>query len=253
MDPYIEARDRWLSFHHDFITDCERAINSRLPEDYVATTNERVQTIGLSGRRPRAALPDVSIAHYATVPFDRAPGGTGLATITPQAVPQSVEWLDEPTEGYIEIFHLPDYRLVTGIEVLSPSNKMNPGRSAYLTKRRDLLHHGVHLVEIDLLLEGDRLPMLAPLPAGDYYAFVTRCPRHDVCNVYAWSVRQALPTIRVPLLAPDADVELELAAVFRTTYDLGRYSRLLRYQQPVALQLSEADLAWAASQAASLS
>lgn len=244
MDPYIEARNRWPDFHHNFITHCQGALNARLPEDYIATINERVQTIELSDQKRRIALPDVSVAHEKTFPYQQSSGGSGLATLAPHAIPQSVEWLDQPTEGYIEIFHLPDYQLVTGVEVLSPTNKINPGRATYMAKRRDLFKHGVHLVEIDLLLEGERLPMLVPLPKGDYYAFVTQCPGHNVCNVYAWSVRSPLPTINVPLKSPDADVALDLAAVFRTTYELGRYQRLLRHQQPVSLTLSKPDLEW---------
>jgi hypothetical protein len=251
MDPNIEARNRWPDFHHAFITDCRTALNARLPEDYIATIDERVQSIKLTGQRPRVSLPDLSVARDLVGSFEKAADTTGgVATLAPHVVPQSVEWLDEPTEAYIEIFHLPDYQLVTGVEVLSPSNKVNPGRTTYLAKRRDLLHHGVHLVEIDLLLEGERLPMLSPLPQGDYYVFVTRCPRHDICNVYSWSVRRVLPSIQIPLQSADADVELDLAAVFRTTYETGRYGRLLRHQQPAVFQLSDADMEWAVRQAA---
>ena len=105
------------------------------------------------------------------------------------------------------------------------------------------------IILIDLLLAGERIPMLAPLPSGDYYAFVTRCPGCDRCDVYAWSVRQPLPTIPVPLRPPDADVPLDLAAAFRATYDLGRYARVLRYERSADLALSEPDATWAAQRA----
>lgn len=245
MDPYIEARGRWPDFHHDMISQCRAALNARLPSDYVATINERVQTIELAEPDPRASLPDVAVARDP----ERSGGRGGVATVAvlePLTLPQAVTWLDEPTEGYIEIFRLPDYRLVTGIELLSPSNKVNPGRVAYLAKRLDLLHHGVNLVEIDLLSGGHRLPLLAPLPAGDYYAFVTRRESFDQCSVYAWSVRRPLPTIPVPLAPPNQDVPLDLAAVFGATYESGRYGQVLRYAKPVDLKLAEADAAWAA-------
>src|SRR3954453_15010102 len=140
---------------------------------------------------------------------------------------------------------------MTGVEVLSPSNKTLPGRVPYLAKRRDLLHHGVNLVEIDLLLEGYRLSMLVPLPAGDYYAFVTRAETYDRCDVYPWSVRQALPTIRVPLRPGDTEVSLDLADVLVKTYEVGRYDRLVRHQQPVELPLSPPDAAWVTERASS--
>lgn len=163
MDPYIDGQNRWPDFHHEMISQCRAVLNASLPDDYVATINERVQTIELAEQQSRVALPDVSVVRdpvrnpVSTGP--RAPDEldeTAVATLEPHTLPQSVEWLDEPTEGYIEIFHLPEYRLVTGIEVLSPSNKINPGRVAYLSKHRDLLQQGANLVEIDLLLAGER-------------------------------------------------------------------------------------------------
>ena len=63
MDPYIEARGRWPDFHHEFISQCRAAINARLPSDYVATINERLQTIELAEPTHRVALPDVSVIH----------------------------------------------------------------------------------------------------------------------------------------------------------------------------------------------
>src|SRR5437879_2361917 len=55
---------------------------------------------------------------------------------------------------------------VTGIELLSPSNKQ-PGAVAqerYLEKRASALHGGLHWVEIDLLRGGMRPPIPVPLP-----------------------------------------------------------------------------------------
>jgi len=106
-------------------------------------------------------------------------------------------------------------------------------------------------VEIDLLLEGDRLPMLEPLPAGDYYAFVTWCPETRRLQRIRLVRAARITDIRVPLKSPDADVELDLAAIFREIYDLNPYHQLLRYQQPVALRLTKADIEWAAWQAPS--
>jgi hypothetical protein len=46
-------------------------------------------------------------------------------------------------------------RIVTAIEVLSPSNKSaGPGRDSYLTKRQEYWDAGTNLVEIDLLRAG---------------------------------------------------------------------------------------------------
>jgi hypothetical protein len=48
--------------------------------------------------------------------------------------------------------------------------------------------------------------MESPLPPGDYFALIARAERRPDCDVFAWTVRDRLPTIPVPLLAPDADL-----------------------------------------------
>jgi hypothetical protein len=133
---------------------------------------------------------------------------------------------------------------VTVIEILSPTNKSGLGRGEYLHKRRQFLDQPVHLVEIDLLLRGLRLPMGAALPPGDYFALVSRLERRDTSDVYAWSVRRLLPTIPIPLAQPDPDVSLDLAMAVGRAYDQGRYARLVNYTAAVDLPLAPDDRAW---------
>src|SRR5205085_8771496 len=136
-----------------------------------------------------------------SAPMKDAPGALALEPVT---IPLMI--LDETREVFIEILHRPDRSLVSVLELLSPSNKIDPGRGDYLAKRNAILRQPVHLVELDLLVGGRRLPMDRPLPAGDYYVLVARGDRRPDCDVYAWTVRQPLPTFRVPLLAPDPDI-----------------------------------------------
>ena len=70
-----------------------------------------------------------------------------------------------------------DETLVAVIEVLSPSNKAGDDRGAYLLNRQAILQQPVHLLELDLLLKGRRLPTAAPLPKGDYFALLSRAGR----------------------------------------------------------------------------
>jgi hypothetical protein len=77
------------------------------------------------------------------------------------------------------------------------------------------------------------------LPAGDYYAFVARGDRYPNAEVYAWTIRDRLPTIRIPLKAPDDDLVLDLARVFETAYARGRYWRRLRYDSVPAIRRPE--------------
>jgi hypothetical protein len=153
--------------------------------------------------------------------------------------------LDEVPERWIEIKRLPELSLVTVIEILSPTNKAGMGRTEYLHKRRELLDQPVHVVEIDLLVRGLRLPMGAPLPPGDYFALVSRSERRHNSDVYGWSVRRNLPTIPIPLAQPDPDITADLALVVGRAYDQGRYGRLVNYSAAVDLPLAPDDRAWA--------
>jgi Protein of unknown function (DUF4058) len=111
--------------------------------------------------------------------------------------------------------------------------------------RRSLIRQKIHLVELDLLLAGRRLPMSLPLPSGDYFAFVSRAQRRPDSEVYAWSIRDRLPAIPIPLLAGTADVTLGLAGVFATTYERGQHTRLIDYATPPSVLRKLEDRAWA--------
>ena len=119
--------------------------------------------------------------------------------------------------------------------MLSPTNKTGEGYWDYQAKRRKLIRQNVHLVELDLLVRGQRLPMERELPRADFYAFVSRADRRPNSDVFAWSIRQPLPKIPIPLHAPDPDVILDLPALFAIGYDRGRYARALDYSAPLDL------------------
>lgn len=156
----------------------------------------------------------------------------------------------EERQTYIEIYDYRGEELVAVLEVLSPTNKLAKGRESYLTKRDEILRQHVHLIEIDLLVGGHRIPTAEPLPQDDYYAFVAHRDHRPLCDVYHWSVRQPLPAIPIPLAAPDPDLIVELQPVFAEVYARGRYERRLRSGAPPRARLSSADRAWAAQIAA---
>jgi hypothetical protein len=154
--------------------------------------------------------------------------------------------VDEAREVYLEILHRSDRSLVTAFELLSPANKEAPGRSLYLAKRNALLVRDVHVVELDLLLGGQRLPMHVPLPEGDYHAFVARAERRPDCDVYSWPLPEPLPVLPIPLRAPDPDVLLDLGAVSRTVYERGGYERDIDYALPPPVRFSDERQQWIA-------
>lgn len=244
MDPYIEALGSWQDFHNRVVTYINDMLNDVLPDDYAARTDERVQIVGTADSAGPVFRPDVLIGRGPT--GGRAEGGRrgGAATLEPDEVAVRVGDLEEIRETWVEVVRLPDQRLITVVEVLSPTNKAGPGRVDYLAKRAELIGRGVHLVEVDLLLSGHRMPM-ERWPAGDYSVVVARGERRPVAQVYAWTVRDPLPVVPIPLEAPDPDVPLDLAVIVTTAYERGRYGRLIRYDRPLGLPMAAADRDWA--------
>ncbi len=243
MDPFLESQGFWPDFHTSLLTYCREFVNVSLPVHYVALIEERISLVDLTGEARLGFRPDVSIVrepHVTVTPKEQG----GIATLEPVAVRLARKDLDEVPERWIEFKRLPDLALVTVIEILSPTNKSGVGRSQYLQKRSELLDQPIHLVEIDLLLRGQRLPMGGSLPLGDYYAFVSRAENRDSSDVYAWSIRRVLPAIPIPLTPPDPDLSLDLAAVVARAYDQGRYQRLIHYTAPLDLPLCGEDQNW---------
>jgi hypothetical protein len=250
MDPYLESPTHWSDFHHRFIGTLSEAISDRVPANYFARIGEDVVLI--EPELPRQGRePDVLVSRD---PLRTGGGALALAAGARVEPTQrsNIEYLDPHTETFIEILRLPNQEVVAVLELLSPTNKSGDGRGFYLEKRQQLLRQKVHIVELDLIRAGRRLQLDKPLPRGDYYAFVSRSDRRPYCDVYPWTVRDALPLLPIPLLAPDPDVEINLGDAFRVAYQRGRYERLIQYQQAVpAPSFAGADAEWVAGVAAS--
>lgn len=247
MDPYLEQSGAWSDFHSTFINYLRNAINDRLPGAYDARIQERVTVIESFDRPGKSFEPDVLVERKDGAAEGGSRSRFGSVILEPVTVPLIIP--EKQRQSYIEIYDSPEQTLVTVIELLSPTNK-SQGRAEYLIKRDVILSEEVHLVELDLLVNGQRLPTAEPLPQDDYYAFVARHECRPLCDVYHFSVRQPLPALPIPLKAPDADIIVELQLVFAEAFARGRYERRLRYDAPPRSRLSRADREWAAELAA---
>ena len=130
MDPWLEGGDLFRDLHHALITYIREAMNAAMPPGYVAISNHLVWMDAEARREPDVSLfgEDRRIGR----------GRDGLATL-PGFV--AVGDLTEPVpweEPYLEIRADNGARLVTAVEVLSPSNKLKngEGRHAYLEKQK---------------------------------------------------------------------------------------------------------------------
>jgi hypothetical protein len=240
MDPYLE--DYWSDFHSAFLVEIRNAILAELPAGYDARIQERIRIVEELGEG-RAIYPDVAVERDRERPVH---GGGGPSVVTLEPVRMQLPEVEEVRELSLHIWRRPNRQLTTVIEVLSPANKVGRGREVYLAKREEVLADQVHLVEIDLLLGGQRLPVKQSLPPGDYYAIVSRWEQRRECEVYAWAGDRVLPEVPVPLSRPDPDIPLDLAASLRRAYDAGFYESAIDYTQPPP-GVPDAERAWIAS------
>jgi hypothetical protein len=190
----------------------------------------------------------------------RRRGGTGgpVAPAPPRGWPVVVTVPhDERREPFIEIRAPGDSgeRLVTAIELLSPSNKTSGERGSelYLRKQRELLDSPTHLVEIDLFRGGvhtsavplDRLSAL--VGRFDYHVSVHRSDRFEDYLVYAFRLEERLPEVAIPLLPGDPEVPMDLQVVLNRAYETGPYRRRIRYADSAPIPpLSPDQGEWAA-------
>ena len=154
---------------------------------------------------------------------------------------------EEHREAFVEIYEaVPEQRLVTSIEVLSPSNKRpgTPGHELYLRKRQSLLLGDANLVEIDLLRGGSRMPMLDRWPDSPYTVLVARARKFDLCRVWPVYFQMRSPSIPIPLLKPDPDLLLDLQPMIDSIYQRSRYERSIDYRRPLAPPLDAAETLW---------
>jgi len=254
MDPFIESQS-WEDFHSRFIHGLSDALVPRVRPRYVVTVERRVYVQHVADEPGDAIRPDISVAE------SLKPGRDAVTeTAVPSAKSPDVESQDvistvctlpmpvEARESYLTLRDSVTREVVTVIEVLSPWNKRPgiDGRREYLEKREAVLQSRSHLIELDLLRGGARLPTVEPLPAADYYLITSRVERRPRADVLAWRLRGKLPAFSVPLARGEPDVRVELGEVFTTTYDRAGYDYSLDYAAKVHPALSDEDAAWVA-------
>lgn len=249
MDPYLEGEE-WVSFHAQFAVEIARQLSPRLRPRYVARAGRHYVfdfpdssseiTISAPHHEPHSR-PDVSVVEVGKSNH-RGAGNGGAVAVAPLQLATPIL---EPFPTYkVKVEDVDERNLVTAIEVLSPANKRG-GRKEYLKKRRRILAGSTHLIEIDLTRRGRRVPMMDPLPPAPYFVLLSRIQRRPIMDVWAITLRDPLPSVPVPLMYGDADVELSLAEAFTAVYDIFNYDLTLDYSKPPEGPLSPEEAAWA--------
>jgi len=209
MDPYLEDEKLWPVFQHNLVMCLYQVLLPGLVDRYRARIGQR---------------------HY----------------VTEQALFTSVV-REEHQEEFIEVRQRSDGKLVTLVDVVSPTNKLiDAGRQAYLGKRTECKSQGASLVEIDLVLQGQ--PTLEysrdGLPDWDYAVTVTRASQPERYEIYSATLQKRLPRFRLPLAADDRDTVLDLQASFTRCYDQGGFAAKIDYERDPSPPLPREDIQW---------
>ena len=248
MDPYLEAPERFRDFHDSLIVSLKYDLQPRLPEGYFVRTNRRLWLEGASTPK----FPDLDV-HAAVRPPDDADFVAVMAVGSPVVIESAAAEPEYQTNLEITRRTERGDRLLTAVEVLSPTNKA-PGedaRGSYLQKQREYLASGVSLIEIDLLRAGTHATAIPSddlaASAGQYDYHV--CLRHAASAgrflTYPFTLRTPLPEIPVPLGEAASPVAVSLQEVFTRCYELSGYRGELDYSAPPPPpRLSADDAVW---------
>lgn len=240
MNPYFEQTAHWLDFHTEFLSALRRLLAPQVGPKYIVQLEEHIYIHDLPPE-PRQRLGTADLALAQTGSSEQREAAIGLLE-----APAEV-WLPEQEIERVPFLEVRDRQgreLVTVIERLSPSNKRaGDDREQYLTKRRELLRSPAHLVEIDLLRGWNPMPQHRR-PECDYSVMVSRAEKRRAADFWPIRLRDRLPSIPIPLRAPDAAAAVDLQEVLHHAYDGPGYEHFIYKDEPEP-SLSATDAAWA--------
>jgi hypothetical protein len=243
MDPYLEG-SLWTTVHTTLAVEIARQLNRQLLPRYIALTTRRYVMdtpeeseilVGQIGE----TYPDIAVVKQGPVAVSRGPAAAigpplQMATLIRTPVPHIT----------VEIRDVAKRQLVTVIEVLSPTNKRGDGYEEYVDKRERILRSSAHLMEIDLLRKGHRVPMRGTLPSVPYFVFICRREKRLATDIWPITLDQPLPEVPVPLLPDDDDARLNLQQAMTNVYDENGLRYMIDYSQPPEVPLAPEQAAW---------
>ena len=265
MDPFLERSGAWKRVHSCFPMATLEQVTPALPDGYYATPEVDIYIHEpRAEERRRAAELDAGVA-LSGGSFPGGPTAGGGAAVAARPVRRRLPSVYEETVRRVEVRTVDGDEVVTVIELLSPTNKLQH-RDAYETKRYALLESPAHLVEIDLLRAGRPFPPAGPVTleegdgglrptgdraaarhpgvGGDYLVMVSRAEDRPEVDLYPVALRGPLPVVPVPLRG-GASVRLDLRRLLDDVWAVSRFEQTI-YRFPPDPPLAPADAAWAA-------
>ncbi len=245
MNPYLEHPELFPGVHHYLISEIARFLSPQLRPKYrvavevrmYETTDENSLVVG---------IPDVTVKSR-QIQDSNSANMTNVAVATPASQPVKVK-IPVPVaikEGYLEVREVGTERLITTIEILSPSNKrVGKGREMYEEKRAQVLASRTNLVEIDLLRRGNPMPIVDNSINSLYRILICRGSNRPNADLYAFNLPDIIPSFSLPLRAGDNEPVLDLQSLLNNVYDVYGYDLVVNYHEEPVPQLSKSDAAW---------
>jgi len=244
MDPWLERPGLWPEVHSNLVISLQRVLVPLVrPRYYVAVQQRNV--IAVAPPERNVIIPDLAVGlRDESFPMI----GSSLAALA-EPIAVEVPVPEMIPEDYLEIVDAANERVITVIEILSPSNKQ-PGedRKRYESKRNRIFRIDTNFVEIDLLRDGEPMPFTFLQSNGHlshYRILVKRGDYGRRALLYPFSVRHSIPVFPLPLQPGDAEPPVRLGEVLKEVYDQCGYDYRIDYSRPLEPPLSEADVQWA--------
>ena len=243
MNPYLENPIFWSEVHHRLISAIADSIEPYIPPDYRVAIEQRTYLTDESDSI-LVGIPDVAV--FSQKSLATPTSATATIITTSEAIAVTIPLPEKVRESYLEIREAATGFVITTIEILSPKNKRTgEGREAYSKKRKKVLASLTNLVEIDLLRGGKPMAISGEAPVTDYRILVSKGDCRPQAQLYAFGLRQPMPSFPLPLNERDIEPIINLQNLFHGVYDRARYHLAIDYTQKPVPKLSEADGVWA--------
>lgn len=244
MNPYLEHPELWPGVHHWLIIAIAELLVPQLRPKYRVSVEVRIYDT--SGEKSLlVGIPDLTVQRPRTTTKSTT---QNVAVASPPSQPArvTIPLPETVKEGYLEVREVTTGEVVTVIEILSPKNKRSgEGRQAYEKKRQRILGSSSHLVEIDLLRDGESMPVFGDNLQGSYRVLVSRGERRPEADLYVFNLQDLIPKFPLPLRSGDREPLVDLQALLNGVYDKAGYDLVVDYSREAVPPLSETDAVWA--------
>jgi hypothetical protein len=124
------------------------------------------------------------------------------------------------------------------------NKRVGKGRLDYENKRAMILSSFTNFVEIDLLRQGQPMPIQSNVVRSHYRILVSPQEKRPQADLYCFNLSDSIPCFALPLRSDDRLPTVDLRRLLDGIYDRSGYGFVIDYSQPTVPSLSASDAAW---------